>query len=68
MIEDVRAVLAEHSEQARDIAVLRRTVDAARRLIEPIWLAALPEFMSMWRALKPVIEALDKTDDSGAVK
>jgi hypothetical protein len=64
LIEDVRAVLDEHRQQSEEIANLRRAVAAARRFIEPIWLAILPELMSTWRMLKPVIEALEAPDAS----
>jgi len=58
-IDDIRSVLAENGQQAADIAALRETVAAARKLIEPIWLAVVARIAPLWQAIEPLLEQAD---------
>jgi len=55
-IEDVRAALAEHRQQAAELAALRETMALARPFIVAIWGVARERIVPLWRAIEPLLE------------
>lgn len=54
-LQDLRTVLAEHRDQAARIAELEANLAAARKFIEPIWVATVARIVPLWRQLGPLL-------------
>ncbi|HZP55030.1 hypothetical protein [Actinocrinis sp.] len=56
LIEDVRAVLAEHRQQAAELTALQEAMALARPFIVASWGVLREQIVPLWQAIEPLLE------------